>query len=94
MDGDGIPVLITVSNLAEPDQNELLQPIAFYYDRDRDRFSERAGSVLNLSVGRGFGRGPNFGWLADEGDMDQALAVSLGSPWRWLVILYLHDEGQ
>ncbi|MGY8786746.1 MAG: FG-GAP repeat domain-containing protein, partial [Fidelibacterota bacterium] len=43
LNGDGIPELITVSNLAEPDQEELLQPIAFYYYWDGERFSEEAG---------------------------------------------------
>ena len=94
MDGDGIPELITVSNLAEPDQNELLQPIAFYYDWDGDRFSESAGSVLNLSGGRSFVRGHNFVLLDYDGDMDQELAVSLGSPLREIVILDLNDEGE
>ncbi len=94
LDGDGIPELITVSNLAEPDQNELLQPIAFYYDWDGDRFSESAGSVLNLSGGRSFVRGHNFVLLDYDGDMDQELAVSLGSPLREIVILDLNDEGE
>ena len=94
LDGDGIPELITVSNLAEPDQNELLQPIAFYYYWDGERFSERAGSVLNLSGGRSFVRGHNFVLLDYDGDMDQELAVSLGSPLREIVILDLNDEGE
>jgi len=94
LDGDGIPELITVSNLAEPDQDELLQPIAFYYYWDGERFSEDAGSVLNLSGGRNFVRGHNFVLMDYDGDMDQELAVSLGSPLREIVILDLNDDGE
>ncbi len=94
LDGDGIPELITVSNLAEPDQDELLQPIAFYYYWDGERFSEDAGSVLNLSGGRNFVRGHNFVLMDFDGDMDQELAVSLGSPLREIVILDLNDDGE
>ena len=80
LNGDGIPELITVSNMAEPDQEELLQPIAFYYYWDGERFSEEAGSVLNLSGGHNFVRGNNFVLMDYDGDMDQELVVSLGSP--------------
>ena len=45
LNGDGTPELITVSNLAEPNQNELLQPIAFYYSWDGEKFNETAGGV-------------------------------------------------
>ena len=94
LDGDGIPELITVSNLAEPNQNELLQPIAFYYYWDGERFSEDAGSVLNLSGGRNFVRAHNFLLMDYDGDLDQEIAVSLGSPLREIVILDLNDNGE
>ena len=93
LDGDGVPELITVSNFAEPDQNELLQPIAFYYTWDGEKFNEEAGSVLNLSGGRNFIRGHNFSLIDYDGDMDQELAVSLGSPLREIVILDLNENG-
>jgi len=94
LNGDGIPELITVSNLAEPDQEELLQPIAFYYYWDGERFSEEAGSVLNLSGGHNFVRGNNFVLMDYDGDMDQELVVSLGSPLREIVILDLNDNNE
>ena len=94
LDGDGIPELITISNLAEPDQEELLQPIAFYYFWDGERFSENAGGVLNLSGGRNFVRSHNFVLMDYDGDMDQELAVSLGSPLREIVILDLNEDGE
>ena len=94
LDGDGVPELITVSNLAELDRDELLQPIAFYYYWDGERFSEEAGSVLNLSGGRNFVRAHNFVLMDYDGDMDQELAVSLGSPLREIVILDLNDAGE
>ena len=93
LDGDGVPELITVSNLAELDRDELLQPIAFYYYWDGERFSEDAGGVLNLSGGRNFVRAHNFVLMDYDGDMDQELAVSLGSPLREIVILDLNDAG-
>ena len=70
LDGDGVPELITVSNFAEPDQNELLQPIAFYYTWDGEKFNEEAGSVLNLSGGRNFIRGHNFSLIETKNRMN------------------------
>jgi len=93
LDGDGTPELITVSNLTEPNQDELLQPVAFYYYWDGENFSEDAGSVLSLSGGRNFVRGHNFALIDYDGDMDQELAVSLGSPLREIVILDLNRDG-
>jgi hypothetical protein len=93
LDGDGIPELITVSNLAEPNQNELLQPIAFYYSWDGEKFNETAGSVLNLSSDLNFVRAHNFSLIDYDGDMDQEIAVSLGSPLREIVILDINEEG-
>ena len=93
LDGDGIPELITVSNLAEAGENQLLQPVAFYYSWDGEKFTEEAGSVLNLSSGRNFIRGHNFALMDYDGDMDQELAVSLGSPLREIVILDLNENG-
>jgi len=93
LNGDGIPELITVSNFAESGQNELLQPIAFYYSWDGEKFNEEAGSLLNLSGGRNFIRGHNFSLMDYDGDMDQELAVSLGSPLREIIILDLNESG-
>ena len=93
LDGDGMPELITVSNLAEAGENQLLQPVAFYYSWDGEKFTEEAGSVLNLSSGRNFIRGHNFALMDYDGDMDQELAVSLGSPLREIVILDLNENG-
>ena len=94
LDGDGVPELVTVSNLAELDRDELLQPIAFYYYWDGERFSEDAGSVLNLSGGRNFVRAHNFVLMDYDGDLDQELAISLGSPLREIVVLDLNDAGE
>ena len=92
LDGDGVPELITVSNMGDPDKKELLQPIAFYYYWDGERFSEEAGSVFNLSGGRDFVLGHNFVLMDYDGDMDQEVAVSLGSPLREIVILDLNKD--
>jgi len=94
LDGDGVPELITVFNLSEDGQDEILQPIAFYYYWDGERFSEDAGSVLNLSGGKKFVRGHNFVLMDYDGDMDQELAVSLGSPMREIAILDLNAAGE
>ena len=94
LNGDGIPELITVSNLAEPNQNELLQPIAFYYSWDGEKFNETAGGVLNLSGGLNFVRAHNFSLIDYDGDMDQEVAVSLGSPLREIVILDLNKDNE
>ncbi len=94
LDGDGIPELITVSNMADPNKKELLQPIAFYYYWDGDRFSEEAGSVFNLSGGRDFVRGHNFVLMDYDGDMDQEVAISLGSPLREIAILDLNKDNE
>jgi len=93
LNGDGMPELITVSNLAEAGENQLLQPVAFYYSWDGEKFTEEAGSVLNLSSGLNFIRGHNFALMDYDGDMDQELAVSLGSPLREIVILDLNENG-
>ena len=94
LDGDGVPELITVSNMGDPDKKELLQPIAFYYYWDGERFSEEAGSVFNLSGGRDFVLGHNFVLMDYDGDMDQEVAVSLGSPLREIVILDLNKDNE
>ena len=94
LDGDGVPELITVSNMADPNKKELLQPIAFYYYWDGERFSEEAGSVFNLSGGRDFVRGHNFVLMDYDGDMDQEVAISLGSPLREIAILDLNKDNE
>jgi len=92
LDGDGVPELITVSNVVDPKQRETVQPIAFYYTWNGKGFNKDAGSILNLSGGRKFVRGHNFTMLDYDGDMDQELAVSLGSPLREIIILDLNKN--
>ena len=94
LDGDGIPELITVSNMVDPKQKETVQPIAFYYSWNGEEFNQDAGSMLNLSGGRKFVRGHNFVVLDYDGDMDQELAVSLGSPLREIIILDLNKNNE
>ena len=92
LDGDGMPELITTANLAESNQDELLQPVLFYYRWDGLGFSKDPGSILNLSGGRNFIRANNFVLFDYDGDMNQEIAVSLGSPLREIVILDLNDN--
>jgi len=94
LDGDGSPELITVSNIAEENDSELLQPIVFYYYWDGFQFSEEPGGVLNLSDGRSFVRAQNFTLMDYDGDMDQELAVSVGSPLRQVIVLDLDTDGE
>ena len=93
LDGDGSPELITVSNITDGNDNELLQPVVFYYFWDGAQFSEEPGGVLNLSDGKSFVRAQNFTLMDYDGDMDQELAVSLGSPLRQIIILGVDDTG-
>ena len=93
LDGDGTPELITVSNISENGDDELLQPIVFYYYWDGAQFSEEPGGVINLSDGRSFVRAQNFTIMDFDGDMDQELAVSVGSPLRQVIVLDLDDNG-
>ncbi|MFQ6611591.1 MAG: putative Ig domain-containing protein [Fidelibacterota bacterium] len=93
LDGDGTPELITVSNMAKSAQEEVLQPVVFYFYWDGERFSEDAGAVLNLAGGRRFLRCHNFVLTNIDGDMDQELVVSLGSPLREFTVLDLDQEG-
>ena len=93
LDGDGSPELITVSNITDGDDDELLQPVVFYYFWDGAQFSEEPGGVLNLSDGKSFVRAQNFTLMDYDGDMDQELAVSLGSPLRQIIILGIDDVG-
>ena len=94
LDGDGSPELITVSNISEENDSELLQPIVFYYYWDGFQFSEEPGGVLNLSDGRSFVRAQNFTLMDYDGDMDQELAVSVGSPLRQVIVLDLDTDGE
>lgn len=94
LDGDGLPELITVANLSEPGKEEILQPVAFYYYWDGEGFSEEAGGVISLAGDRKFIRGHNFILMDYDGDMDQELVVSLGSPLREVVVLDLNEDGE
>ena len=87
LDGDGVPELITIANLSSNDQIELLQPVLFYYKWDGQSFSENPGSMINLSGGRDFIRANNFVLFDKDGDMNQEVAISLGSPLREVIIL-------
>ena len=87
LDGDGVPELITIANLSSNDQIELLQPVLFYYKWDGQSFSENPGSMINLSGGRDFIRANNFVLFDKDGDMNQEVAISLGSPLREIIIL-------
>jgi hypothetical protein len=93
LDGDGTPELITVSNMAKSGQEEVLQPVVFYFYWDGEQFSEEAGAVLNLAGGKRFLRCHNFVLTNIDGDTDQELVVSLGSPVREFTVLDLDDEG-
>ena len=94
LDGDGSPELITVSNITDGDDDELLQPIVFYYYWDGAQFSEEPGGVINLSDGKSFVRAQNFTIMDYDGDMDQELAVSVGSPLRQVIILDIDSSGE
>ena len=76
LDGDGTPELITVSNIAEGNDDELLQPIVFYYYWDGSQFSEEPGGVINLSDGRSFVRAQNFTIMDYDGDMEIVTMVT------------------
>ena len=93
LDGDGSPELITVSNITDGENKELLQPVVFYYFWDGSQFSEEPGGVINLSDGKSFVRAQNFTLMDYDGDMDQELAVSVGSPLRQVIILGIDDTG-
>ncbi len=54
LNGDGIPELVTVLNVSDVEEEEILQPIIFYYSWDEDGFEENPGGTLNLSTGKKF----------------------------------------
>ncbi len=97
LDGDGTPELVTVTNLAEPNgkssETSVLQPIVFYYYWDGERFSEEAGGIINLAGQRKFLRCHNFSVMDFDGDMDQEVVLSLGSPLREFAVLDIDEEG-
>lgn len=93
LDGDGVPELVTVLNVSDVEEEEILQPIIFYYSWDEDGFNENPGGTLNLSSGKRFLRCHNLALVNVDGDADQELAVSLGSPVRGIKILDIADDG-
>ncbi|HIC38420.1 MAG TPA: VCBS repeat-containing protein, partial [Candidatus Marinimicrobia bacterium] len=94
LDGDGVPELITIMNLADENEKHILQPIVYYYPWDGEGFSETPASTLNLSERNTFLRCHNFELLNRDGDDDQELVVSLGSPVRGLAIVDVNKDGQ
>jgi len=93
LDGDGIPELITVMNVAGSAGQGLLQPIMFVYRWSDNQFMEEPSASLRLSKNSPFVRCQNI-WLLDtDGDGDQELAVSLGAPLRSVSIIDMHAEG-
>ena len=94
LDGDGSPELITVSNISEENDSELLQPIVFYYYWDGFSLVKNLVEFANLSDGRSFVRAQNFTLMDYDGDMDQELAVSVGSPLRQVIVLDLDTDGE
>lgn len=94
LDGDGTPELITIMNLTDENEERILHPIVYYYSWDGEGFSETPASTLNLSERNIFLRCHNFELINQDGDDDQELVVSLGSPVRGLAIVDVNDEGQ
>ncbi|MEE8437088.1 MAG: VCBS repeat-containing protein [Candidatus Neomarinimicrobiota bacterium] len=94
LDGEGVPELITIINLAEPGQEEMLIPMAYYYYWDGEKFSTEAGGVINLAEDRKFLRCFNFALMDYDGDSDQEIIVSLGSPLREFRVLDLDEDGE
>ncbi len=94
LDGNGSPELITVMNLTDENEERILHPIVYYYPWDGEGFSESPASTLNLSERNTFLRCHNFELFNQDGDDDQELVVSLGSPVRGLAIVDVDDEGQ
>ena len=86
LDGNGSPELITVMNLTDENEERILHPIVYYYPWDGEGFSESPASTLNLSERNTFLRCHNFELFNQDGDDDQELVVSLGSPVRGLAI--------
>jgi len=94
LDGDGTPELITIINLTEPGQGEILRPIAYYYYWDGEKFSTEAGGTINLADSKMFLRCFNFSLMDLDGDADQEIIVSLGSPLREFRVLGLDQNGE
>ncbi|HJM12580.1 MAG TPA: VCBS repeat-containing protein, partial [Candidatus Marinimicrobia bacterium] len=94
LDGDGNPELITIMNLTDENEERILHPIVYHYPWDGEGFSETPASTLNLSERNTFLRCHNFELLNMDGDDDQELVVSLGSPVRGLAIVDVNEEGQ
>jgi hypothetical protein len=93
LNGDGVPELVTVLNVSDVEEEEILQPIVFYYSWDKDGFTENPGGTFNLSSGERFLRCHNLELVNVDGDSDQELAVSLGSPVRGIKLLDISDDG-
>lgn len=93
LNGDGIPELVTVLNVSDVEEEEILQPIIFYYSWDEDGFEENPGGTLNLSTGKKFLRCHNLDLVNVDGDSDEEIAISLGSPVRGINILDISEDG-
>ncbi|MFQ6677765.1 MAG: putative Ig domain-containing protein [Fidelibacterota bacterium] len=94
LNGDGMPELITVMNLTDGTEEQILHPIVFYYSWDGAGFSEEPTGSLNLSEQNTFLRCHNFVLLDRDNDDDQELLVSLGSPVRGLAIVDINRNGE
>lgn len=94
LDGDGNPEIITVMNLTDENEERILHPIVYYYPWDGEGFSETPASTLNLSERNTFLRCHNFELINQDGDNDQELLVSLGSPVRGLAVVDVNENGE
>lgn len=94
LNGDGTPELITIINLTDKDEQRILHPILYYYPWDGQSFSEKPQGFLNLSERNAFLRCHNFVLINKDGDKDQELLISLGSPLRDLAIVELNKNGE
>jgi len=94
LDGDGTPELITVMNLKNGESKDLLQPFLFVYAWDSTGFGESPVVSLNLATATSFVACNNFKLIDLDGDGDQEVLASLGSPERGIVIADMDTFGE
>ncbi len=91
--GDEVPELVILVNISEAGGN-LRQPVIYVYELQDGIFSEEPTIVFDISEQLGYLRCNNIQTLDRDGDLNDELIVSLGSPRRSLAIIDYNDENQ
>lgn len=92
LDGNGTPELITVMNVADPEQEGILSPMAFAYPWTEDGFMERPLYAADLAPNQRFVRCQSFVLADVDADGDQEILAALGAPKRSAVVVDVEPD--